>query len=418
LFAIFYLLAKHRGYKSLDSDDLLEELLLSLGYDIEEKKAKKDDEKGEIKKALQIIESLKEQYPDKTVAQIIYEVEITKTNPTFRNHNNYRYMIRREYIREEIEKIIKSQEKFGFFDDEFDIDSFIKELISTIDDQKESTNDRSLFSDCQYYPEHKVAHQYSLLSDIFKMYQSVANIKLNKESITKEQIALVADDFFKRLKIGKNIIDIEYQDIRKILKLSDEIKIFGKADYYLDKKGKKSHHAITKFHFVSNLTKIDNSFIINALQRDNSLEIFKEIFDVVEFEKSPKSIYEKLYKIFDNYHLVDDEKSKIDTIISIIRQKSGNSMNISPYAMIKFVPYFEDGLTTDEIKKILNLDREEDYSRYKKGIKHLHISTFEADDNLTINNHPVKSIVSANIRLLKHLHSKYGVFDEIRVESR
>ncbi len=96
LFTIFYTLVKHRGYKSLDSDDLLEELCKDLDINIDEKKPKKaDDEKGQIKKALLTIEELREE-SSKTVAQIIYDLEMTKDNPTFRNHDNYKYMIRRD----------------------------------------------------------------------------------------------------------------------------------------------------------------------------------------------------------------------------------------------------------------------------------------------------------------------------------
>ena len=39
-----------------------------------------------------------------------------KDNPTFRNHDNYNYMIRREYINEEIKALVLSQERFGLFD--------------------------------------------------------------------------------------------------------------------------------------------------------------------------------------------------------------------------------------------------------------------------------------------------------------
>ena len=39
------------------------------------------------------------------------------------------------------------------------------------------------------------------------------------------------------------------------------------------------------------------------------------------------------------------------------------------------------------------------------------------NNNLPINNHPVKYVVSAALRLIKHLHVTYGAFDEIRVES-
>ena len=416
LFSILYLMAKHRGYKSLDTDDLLEELLIELGFDVEEKK-EKDAEKGKIKQALKTVESFRKKYPDKTVARIIYEIEIQKENPTFRNHDNYNYMIRREYINEEIAKIVKAQNDFGLFDKSIDIELFIKELILTIDDQKDSTNDMSLFGNCEYYPEHKVAHQYSLLSDIFKMYQSVANITFGKTKISKEQIKIVADDFFKKIKQGKNIGEIKYQDIRKVLKLSDEVQIFGKEDYRLDKKGKKVHHTIIRFHFLSSLGKMDNTFIKSIFKQENKLEILKEIFDVLEFEKAPRSIYKQVNEIFVKYALVDDKKLKDETIINLIKHKSGNSLNISAHAMIQFILYFAKGMTTDEIKKELKLERNEDYSNYMKGIKYLHVKSFEKDDNLEINNHPVKYVVSATMRLVKHLHAMYGAFDEIRVES-
>jgi CRISPR-associated endonuclease Csn1 len=81
------------------------------------------------------------------------------------------------------------------------------------------------------------------------------------------------------------------------------------------------------------------------------------------------------------------------------------------------IPYFEDAFTIDEIKQKLNLNREEDYLSFKKGIKYLSVAQFENDTNLLINNHPVKYVVSAVFRLIKHLHTTYGAFDEIRVES-
>ncbi len=417
LFTVMYLITKHRGYKSLDTDDLLEELLIGLGFDAEEKK-EKDVEKGEIKKALKTIEALRKEYPEKTTARIIYETEIKKPNPTFRNHSNYNYMIRREYIREEIEKIVSAQKDFGLFANNFRTEEFAKELIATIDDQKDSTNDLSLFGNCEYYPEHKVGHQYSLLSDVFKMYQSVANITLDKTKISKEQIKIVADDFFKKIQIGKKIAEIKHQDIRKLLKLDGKVQISGKEeDYYLDKKGKKVHHTITKFHFLVNLGKIDNSFIKSAFEKENKFEILQKIFHALEFEKAPKSIYNKINEVFLKYALVEDERLKNEIIINLIKYKSGSSLSISPYAMIKFIPYFEKGMTTDEIKQKLSLVRNEDYSGYNKGIKYLHVNTFEKDDNLEINNHPVKYVVSATMRLVKHLHVTYGAFDEIRVES-
>jgi len=408
LFSILYALAKHRGYKSLESGDLLEELCEELNLECNLTKKTEDEDTGKIKLALKTVESLRLDNPHKTVAQIIYEEEILKFTPTFRNHDNYNYMIRREYINDEIKKILLAQEKFGFFKSDFDVTAFIDSVIEIIDDQKESTNDLSLFGNCEYYPKHKVAHQYSFLSDIFKMYESVSNITFNTKptlKITPSQIKLIAEDFFAKVKKGKNIGDIKYKDIRKVLKLDDDVKIFNKEDSYL-RAGKKIENSIIKFHFVNSLSKIDNSFIVIALEDERGYEVLQNIFDVLAYEKSPKSIYEKLK------NLVDEK-----TIIALIQNKHGNSLNISHYAMLQFIPYFEEGLTTDEIKKKIGLERKEDYSKYRKGIKHLNIVEFEKDENLEINNHPVKYVVSATLRVVKHLHSVYNGFDEIRVES-
>ena len=419
LFSILYLIAKHRGYKSL-TDDLLEEFCEKLGLNQEKKKDNgKDNEKGKIKQALKTIETLKLQFPQKTIPQIIYEVEIQKENPTFRNHDNYNYMIRREYINEEIKALVLSQEKFGLFDKNFDSKAFIEKLIETIDDQKESSNDLSLFGNCEYLKNEKVAHQYSLLGDIYKMYQSVANITFNSNptiKISKEQIKLIANDFFDKLKNGKNISDIKYKEIRKILKLSDDFKIFNKEDSYKSK-DKTQENSITKFHFVNNLSKFDKDFIKSILEKSNKYDILKEVFDVLRDEKQPKPIYDKLNNIFSKYDLIKNESIKNNTILELIKNKTGSSLSISHQAMINIIPYFEDGSTIDEIKQKLNLSREEDYLSYKKGIKYLSVAQFENNNNLPINNHPVKYVVSAALRLIKHLHVTYGAFDEIRVES-
>jgi CRISPR-associated endonuclease Csn1 len=418
LFSVFYLIAKHRGYKSLDTDDLLEELCEKLGLNQENKKEKAVDEKGKIKQALKTIEILKSQFPQKTVPQIVYEVESQKQNPTFRNHENYNYMIRREYINEEIKTIVLTQEKFELFDANFNTKLFIEKLIETIDDQKESSNDLSLFGKCEYFKEEYVAHQYSILADIYKMYQAVANITFNskpKMRISKEQIRLIADDFFEKLNSGKSIKEIKYKDIRKILQLGDEFKIFNKEDSFKSK-DKLQDNSITKFHFVNNLSKYDKDFIKNILEKSNKYEILRAIFDVLIYEKQPKPMYTKLNEIVSKYDLVSDENIKNSTILELIKNKSGKSLNISHRAMIDIIPYFEEGFTIDEIKQKLNLKTEEDYLGFKKGIKYLSISKFE-EDNLEINNHPVKYVVSAVLRLVKHLHIAYGAFDEIRVES-
>ena len=342
LFSIFYLLAKHRGYKSLDTDDLLEELCERFGIVTESKKDKKQDEKGRIKQALKTVEVLKLQYPHKTVARIIYEVEIKKSNPVFRNHDNYNYMIRREHINEEIRAIILAQKELGLFDTSIDVKSLISKLIETIDDQKNSSNDLSLLGECEFIKGQKVAHQYSLLSDIFKMYQAVSNITFNSKpivKITKEQIKQVADDFFGKVKSGKNISEIKYKDIRKVLNLGDEFKIFNKDDSRVIK-DKKHENSIIKFHFVNNLSKFDKNFIANILNHKDMYLILQEIFDVFKEEKQPEPIYNKLDAIFKTYSLCTDEYSKRETILELIINKSRGRLTIYYDDMVTIIHYF------------------------------------------------------------------------------
>ena len=113
-------------------------------------------------------------------------------------------------------------------------------------------------------------------------------------------------------------------------------KAFAYSVVYLTyeyKKGKKVHHTITRFHFLNNLSKFDNTFIIKNLADENGLKNLADIFEIVTKTKDPKAVYEEL-------------KNKIDdkTIIELIQNKSGNSLNISSYAMLKFIPYFKQGL--------------------------------------------------------------------------
>ena len=64
------------------------------------------------------------------------------------------------------------------------------------------------------------------------MHEAIANITFNsnKIPISKEQIKAILDYFFDKFIDCENITDIKYKDIRKILELSNDIKIFKKED--------------------------------------------------------------------------------------------------------------------------------------------------------------------------------------------
>ena len=69
------------------------------------------------------------------------------------------------------------------------------------------------------------------------MHEAIANITFNsnKIPISKEQIKAILDYFFDKFIDCENITDIKYKDIRKILELSNDIKIFNKEDSHKSK---------------------------------------------------------------------------------------------------------------------------------------------------------------------------------------
>jgi hypothetical protein len=250
------------------------------------------------------------------------------------------------------------------------------------------------------------------------MHEAIANITFNsnKIPISKEQIKAILDYFFDKFIDCENITDIKYKDIRKILELSNDIKIFNKEDSHKSK-NKIYQHIIVKFSFINNLSKYDKNFVSNILNKQNKYYILKDIFDILRYEIQPKQIYEKLCLIFLEYELIKDESIKNNTILELIKNKTGNSLNISHQAMINIIPYFKEGLLIPQIEEKLDLKTVEDYLSFKKGIKYLNVKQFEEDNKLAIHNHVVKCVVSIALRVIKQLHAIYGAFDEIRIKS-
>lgn len=414
LFSVLYMMAKHRGYKSLDNDLLLCELLESLGIKEEEKETNDRDEKGKIKQALKYTKGLLTNKDYKSVAQAIYKNN-TDTK-SYHNHNNeYKYMITRENIQNEVKSILQAQRSFGAIKcgEEFD-----NAIITIITYQDPSKNDTNNLSKCTYYKDYEVGHSYSYLADIFKYHKAVNNITINNQNISQEQKQKLYKWLMDKINKSTNIAEIRYKDVRDVLELTDDQKIFGKNDTIEgkknndkdDKKSTAKHNTIIKFDFFAKLKDIKSDHIKEIGDR---YEIHKEIAIAMQENKQPLATYEALVKIWDTYNL----SNKQDTIIALIKNKQGKPLNISYQAMINFLPYLADGLSEDEIKQKLNLSRVEDYSSHQKGIKYLSVAQYETEDNQKINNHTVKYTVSAVLRVIKHLHTKYGVFDTIKVET-
>jgi len=415
LFSLLAHMAKHRGYKSIATDDLLYELELELGLRKEEfEEESKADEKRQVYAALSRLKRLKDTYKIETIAQVIHRAVEEGEFRSYRNHDDYEKMIRREDIEHEIETIVKKQyELNGLEFDEQTCLSFIEELHEAITDQIMPENDESLFGQCSYYPEETAAPKYSYLYDMYRLYKILADLKIDNYEITQEDREKIIDFVTQKVSTGKNLKQVYYKDIRKVLGLSENQKIFGKDDQSIVK-GKPTQRTLIKFFFLSEISKF-SVLIKKVLSHSKALEIFVQIAEKIRLHKTPKPAFEALNELFDEY---DIEVVNAE-ILALIKGKSAGTLAISHKVIMDALAHFKEGKSESEIKEILGVNTSEDYSTYPKSFKHLHLgknNLFEKSQN-HINNHAVKSLASWALQNIADLSWRHGAFDEIIIES-
>jgi len=416
LFAILAHMAKHRGYKSISTKDLLYELELELGL-IEENfdnENNKKDEQRAVYAAIYKLKKLKEFYKVDTISQVLHKAIQDGQICSYRNHNDYEKMIRREDIEHEIETIIKKQCEIGSFNfQEEECLSFIEAIYEIITDQNMPENDESLFGKCSYYPDEKAAPRYSFLYDMYRLYKILADLKIDSYDITYEDREKIIDFVIQKVKNGKNIKQVYYKDIRKILGLSKEQKIFGKDDYVIIK-AKTVQRTLVKFFFLSQISNFSN-LMTNILSSSDALTIFTKVAETIRLHKTPKPALESLQDLLLSFGIEVEDKE----VLSLIKGKSAGTLAISHRFILESLPHFKDGKSESDIKEILGINTSEDYSKYPKSLKYLHLgknNLFEQSQN-KINNHAVKSLASWSLQNIADLSWRYGVFDEIILES-
>ncbi len=414
LFAIMAHMAAHRGYKSIATDDLLYELELELGLiekSSEEKEAK--DEKRQVYAALNRVEQLKKKYPFETIAQVIHRAVEEGALSSYRNHNNYEKMIRREDIEDEIATIVQTQCEFGLFDNKERKDLFIEALHEAITDQVMPENDPALFGKCSFYPDEIAAPKYSYLYDMYRLYKTLGDLSIDNYQVTQEDREAIVAYIEKKIKNGKNIDKISYKEVRKTLSLPNESKIFGREDEQIIK-GKKSQRAFVKFFFLSKIKDFPH-IMKSIVTHSNSLKLFAELAEIIQQEKTPKPSFERIKILLLSYSIEVDNKE----VLALIKGYAPGTLSMSHRYIQEALPYFAEGKNEVEIKELLGIKTSEDYSHFPKSLKYLHLgkgNLFEKYQN-KINNHAVKSLASWALKRIADLSWKYGVFDEIIIES-
>ena len=420
LFAIFTHMAKHRGYKSIATDDLLYELQMELGLlVIETEGSFKSDERSQVYAALNRLEELKQAYGSETIAQVIHRAVAEGKFRSYRNHDDYEKMIRREDIEEEIEKVLLKQAEFGALPlTNEQIGALIDDLKEFITDQEMPTIDDALFGYCTFYKDEIAAPKYSYLYDLYRLYKKLADLRIDHYEVTQEDREKIVEWVAQKIKAGKNVKTITYKDVREILNLAPDQKIYGQEDEreFKNKKGelKKEPRVFVPFFFLANISKF-KKLVASIQKHPDAQTIFKELAEIIQRSKTPQEAYEKVKILLQNNGLDAADAE----IVELFKNKKPGTLELSHRYILQALPLFLEGMDEKEIQRQLGFADSEDYSRYPKSLKHLHLghdNLFEAEEN-PINNHAVKSLASWALGLIADLSWRYGPFDEIVVES-
>ncbi len=415
LFAVFAHMAKHRGYKSIATDDLLYELEKELGLLEEEMDDKvTNDEKRQVYRALHRLEELRKRYETETVTQAIHRAVQEGELRSYRNHDDYEKMIRREDIEEEIEKIVDRQRELGAFDfDTEKLTDLIDALHECITDQEMPTIDEGIFGRCSFYKEEIAAPKYSYLYDLYRLYKKVGDLRIDHYEVTPEDRLKIIQWVEERLAQGKNVKKITHKDLRKILGLSTEQKIHGMEDERIIK-GKKEPRTFVPFFFISDIAKFKKPFS-QIMKSPERMLIMRQLAEILQCAKTPQEYHSRIMELLKKHHIDADDRE----IVDLFRNKKPGTLSLSHCYIEKALPLFLEGLEEKEIQQRLGLEESENYSRYPKSLRHLHLkegNLFEKEEN-PINNHAVKSLASWALGLIADLSWRYGPFDEIVIES-
>lgn len=423
LFAIFRFMAKHRGYKSLKIEDLIAELEAKerIGNcESDEINMPKDLER--FSETLAYLDALKCKYKEKTATQIIWELESQKENPTFRNHNNYRYMIRREDIEKEIKLIIEAQQKFNLFDDEEKANEFTKELQDIIIPQEAVTLNPDNINNCLIYKDEKCAPTFSYSFDIFNLYKLLFDLKIDGADASSEQKEELLSNILDDVKIFTCKTSYSVKDFKKILRIDDEYVKINNFQEYKTVKGKKEPNIIVKFNFLPSFKKLDYEILNTLFKQREHVKILDEIATQIHLNVNPQELMKAIEKVFKTYNLGFSEDEIRDFTLGLHKHKSKGTSSYSLKALKDLTALMKDGKNESDAKEILGVSKSEDYSHFLKGIKYLKPQNkdgqlqYEIDEN-RISNHVVKSLVSWALRVITDLHAKYGPFDIIKLES-
>lgn len=333
--------------------------------------------------------------------------KLEKQSPN--QHNNvrnklesYERCMRQEWLQDELKLIFEKQSAFGLnFSDVF------KEKVLEIaffQRPLKSTADKVGF--CTFFPNEKRAPKDSLSAIEYVVLGKIINeLKYIEKKWKKE----TGENIKNKICIPQNINtildivlkkgEITYKEIRSILNLNENIKVFSK-NVKLDYSNKNPENA--KFLELKSSKENPNTPNLKDFQKalgksfDALYKNDRKKLDDIAFELATINDKQELFKNLEKYALSDEQKE------SLSKLTFSKFLNLSFKALNELIPLMKQGKRYDEACKELGFKIPEEYD-YNEVQKEL-------------NNPVVSHILAEVVKVLKAIIKIYGQVHKINIE--
>lgn len=413
-----YKLRTEALYRKLSNEELAQVLLQIAkrrGFKSNRKAETKETESGQVLTALENNKNLMLEKGYKTVGEMLYSderfhidapwIERGYMIATRNKGGNYNNTIQRSLLVEEVEIIFEKQKEFG---NENATDSLRDKYIEVMTSQRSFDEGpggdskyagnliENMVGKCTFEKTEKRGTKASYTATRFVMLQKINNLKIaehgTRRFLTQEEREMLSAYAF-----GKK--ETKYADIRKLLKLSDDIRFVG-LTY-----GKEEISKVEKAKFYEMKTFYEIRKAMPEINWDNiseeEIELVDEVARILSIYKSDDKRIEELNKI------------GVSSVEGLLMVNASKFQNLSIKAMKNINVYLEQGYIYNEACDMAGY-KFNDLSNEKREVllKGEVVNDLMAD----IPNPVVKRAISQSVKVLNAIIREYGSPQAVSIE--
>lgn len=439
------------------------------GYHSNSKSDDSEKDEGKVIEAIKANQENLKKLGYSTPGQMMYR-ESQKSSSKSGGHfsrirnttGDYRHVVTREMLRDEVEKIFSVQEKFS--------KKYSSELKNRYLDvafyQRPLKSSEDMVGPCTFESNEKRAPKYSYSAERFVLLGKIINaMMIDENNRYKEKRLLDFCSMDKILKVFHDQKEVKYQTLRKNLEIADYLKFkdvnysedpenkkLPKVDSFLkketwlkndqkesltynDKEGRSHFHKwIRKYADIRRALKLDENFDFIALKSDykkhpeskefyslKGYHIFKKVLSSEEFKQFFQNlsaynevayfltVEQGIKEIRERLESIPGISSYIDKLVTITGFKGFNHLSIK--AMDKLTSHLMSGKRYDEAAR-------EVYGHHsvKKGNQAKLLRILNREENYQLTNPVVKRAFAQFRKVINAIIRKYGQFDSLHIE--